>query len=269
MPPIYHKVIYGGQFWFGAGEFFAPNPPSGAILTWYLPESAPKVTISIADAAGKTIRTMHGPSQAGMNRACWDLRREGALSANPTPLTMACEGNPLGAGPLVAPGKYTATLLREGAAPMETAISVLPDPHFAVTAAERTKRNTAVMAAYNLQRQLIAARDVAQNAVTQAATLRQSNAQAADRLSLQATAVERQIAAVLNSSARVQNEMDGFAGLPTAAQLRELDWAWEDAAAAVSALNALIANDVPAAYAAAGIPAPADLKAVPALSRKK
>lgn len=40
--------------------------------------------------------------------------------------------------------------------------------------------------------------------------------------------------------------MDAYEGVPTAAQLRELDWAWEDAVSAVSALNRMIQQDLPA-----------------------
>jgi hypothetical protein len=273
VPPVYHKVIYPGQFWFGAGEFFAPNPSSGAILTWYLPQAAGATTISIADAAGKTIRTLRGPSQAGMNRACWDLRREAAFSSNPSPLTTVCDGSAAGGGPLAPPGKYTATLLRDGAAPLETAIAVLPDPHFAVTAAERTRRNTAIMAAYTLQQQLIPARDAAQVLVAQMSSLRQAAGaarEAVDGVNVAVTGVQRQIAAALSSAARVQNAMDSFSGVPTAAQLRELDWAWEDATAAVSTLNRLIGHEVPAAYAAAGggVRA-AEVTAVPVPVRRK
>ena len=57
-PPAHHTTIFGGQFWFGAGEFFAPNPPAGAVLSYYLPQDNPGgVQIAIWDAAGKTVRT--------------------------------------------------------------------------------------------------------------------------------------------------------------------------------------------------------------------
>jgi hypothetical protein len=46
--------------------------------------------------------------------------------------------------------------------------------------------------------------------------------------------------------------MDSYAGLPTAAQLRDLDWAWVDAVAAVIALNRLIQQDLPPLYDALG-----------------
>jgi hypothetical protein len=43
--------------------------------------------------------------------------------------------------------------------------------------------------------------------------------------------------------------MDGYDGLPTTAQLRQVDWAWEDAAASANALNKLVIELIPATYA--------------------
>jgi len=269
VPPAYHKLIYQGQFWFGAGEFFAPNPMAGAVLTWYVPQPA-QVTITITDATGKTVRTIHGPSLAGMNRACWDLRRDGAFATSPSALTTACEGNTSGAGPLVLPGKYTARLTVGGEQPIETAVTVLPDPHFSITAAERTKRNTAIMAAYTLQQQMAPARDTFQTVMMAMRTVQGPAREALDRLTGTLATIERQINASMTLAGRVQSAMDGFAGPPTAAQLRDLDYCWEDATAAVAALNRLVAQDLPAAYAAAGLKAQAPaIQPVPAPVRKK
>ena len=92
--------------------------------------------------------------------------------------------------------------------------------------------------------------------------------EATDRLSGELSNIDRQIGAVLNNAARLQNAMDGFAGPPTAAQLRDLDVVWEEATSAVASLNRLISRDLPAAYTAAGAAPPA-LKPVPAPSRKR
>jgi hypothetical protein len=46
--------------------------------------------------------------------------------------------------------------------------------------------------------------------------------------------------------------MDGYDGLPTVAQFRQLDWAWEDATAAVGGLNKLIQESIPSAYSSMG-----------------
>ncbi len=271
IPPVYHKVIYPGQFWFGAGEFFAPNPMGGAILTWYVPQAGP-VTISITDASGKTIRTMGGPSQAGMNHACWDLRRDAAFSTNPTPLTTVCEGNVSGAGPLVTPGKYTVRLTVQGTtAPvsaLDTAVTVLPNPHFAITPAERAKRTSAIMAAYSLQQQMIPAREALQSVASELRAGPGFSRETAERLSARAAAVERQINASVAAAGRVQGAMDAYAGVPTAAQLRDLDYAWEDAVTTVAALNRLMSQDLPAAYVEAGAAKPPVIQPVPTPVRK-
>jgi photosystem II stability/assembly factor-like uncharacterized protein len=86
------------------GEFAAPNPPPGALLTYYLREPVrgadARVTVKIADADGKVVREVNGPSSAGVHRVNWDLRTGGG-------------GGPRGGGgPLVPPGRYTATLVK-------------------------------------------------------------------------------------------------------------------------------------------------------------
>jgi hypothetical protein len=88
IPPVHHQLLFNGQFWFGYGEFFAPNPPAGAVVTYLLPSAMPGgVPIAITDAAGKTIRTLRGPAQAGLNRACWDLREAPPIADNnPAPI---------------------------------------------------------------------------------------------------------------------------------------------------------------------------------------
>jgi hypothetical protein len=63
---------------------------------------------------------------------------------------------------------------------------------------------------------------------------------------------QAQIDRAIASAAQVENAMDGYDGLPTTAQFRQVDWAWEDAAASANALNKLIVETIPAAYASMG-----------------
>jgi hypothetical protein len=53
-------------------------------------------------------------------------------------------------------------------------------------------------------------------------------------------------------AARVETAIDNYDGPPTLAQRHELDWASEDGAAAVKALNRLIEHEMPAVYKALG-----------------
>jgi hypothetical protein len=109
---------------------------------------------------------------------------------------------------------------------------------------------------------LIPARDAARALADQLGGLRQyfSAVGASGKLSLEAidkvtpeiAKAQAQIDRAIASAAQVENAMDGYDGLPTAAQLRQVDWAWEDAAASANALNKLIIETIPAAYASMG-----------------
>jgi len=274
VPPAYHQVIYPGQFWFGAGEFFAPNPPFGAVLTYYLPKVAGGgVQIAIADAAGKTIRTLRGPALAGLNRTCWDLRQAPAMPETGPAAMGNCTGGGGGGfggggrggggvGPLVLPGKYTVSVTPAGGPSLKTEVTVVPDPRWTLSDADRNARHRAVMSAYTLEQQLIPARDAAQRVAEQAAAIRQYLVAAGAGASGALAAAEKvvalvgqaqgQVARALTGAGQAQGAMDGYGGLPTAAQLRQLDWAWEDALAGVSALNQVIRQDMPSVYAAVG-----------------
>ncbi len=117
----------------GDGFFTAPNPPYGAVLTYYLKDSmktlkqkrqeketkikkkggdnpypgwealeqerreeSPRITFLIKDNKGNVINSITGATSAGFHRVSWNLRY--------APLSSTT-----GSGPLVTPGKYTVT----------------------------------------------------------------------------------------------------------------------------------------------------------------
>lgn len=132
----------------GSDDFHTPNPAVGALLTYYLTEgvttakearaatektrreqrqdiavpsldqlraeavdASPRVLIAIDDAAGQRVRLIEAPGSAGLHRVHWDLR---ASSPDPIELTPPTFRPPWADGvaaPLVAPGRYTATLM--------------------------------------------------------------------------------------------------------------------------------------------------------------
>jgi photosystem II stability/assembly factor-like uncharacterized protein len=270
-PPAHHQVIYGGQFWFGAGEFFAPNPATGAVLTWYLPEEAKGgVEIAIADSAGAAIRMLRGEGAAGLNRGCWDLRREPATEENRAPVAAACTAAATSAlfprggassGPVVPPGTYRVTITRTQGEPLTGTLQVAPDPRFPISEKDRATREAELMRAYGLQRQLATARTVGRSLGSQLSSIRDEVMHASegkgalaaiDRATADVSRAEGQINSAMSAAARAQSAIDGYAGLPTAAQLRELEWAWADGMAAVDSLNTIIRNEMPPIYAAAG-----------------
>jgi len=264
-PPAHHQVIYGGQFWFGAGEFFAPNPPFGAVLTYYLPGgSSGQAHIAITDASGKLMRTLRGPARAGLNRTCWDLHQMAPLGdgqpqmGNCTNLGTSLFGGRTG-GPLVMPGRYTIQVTPPNGAPLQTELTVLPDPRFPISDADRATRQSALMSAYTLQLELVPAREAAQTLTSQIGAMRQylngagesgrSGLAQVERAAAGIARAQTQVDQAINAASNALNVIDGYAGLPTGAQLRQVDWAWEDALAGVAALNQVIEKDMPGVYA--------------------
>lgn len=132
----------------GSDNFTAPNPPFGALLTYYLRDSlateregrqaaeralgeagrdvpfpgydrlrrealeqGPKVLIRVADPAGRPARWIEGPAKAGVHRVSWDLRGPAPDPVDLTPAGFRPPWDPPPQGPLLAPGRYTAELM--------------------------------------------------------------------------------------------------------------------------------------------------------------
>jgi hypothetical protein len=116
------------------------NPPYGALLDYYL-KTAPRgdVSIAVQDASGRTVRTLTGGKQPGINRVVWDLRftptREMRLRTSPEFAPEVLNG-PDGWRPgaarrvsvLAPPGSYTIKLTVGGETYTQK-LNVLKDPH--------------------------------------------------------------------------------------------------------------------------------------------
>ena len=127
----------------GDSYFVAPNPPFGAVFTYYLAEGlqssretrreaekereennedvvfpdwetildeeredAPAVVFTVRDSTGETVRTIEATAEAGFNRAAWDLRYPAVRPWSPEPQDeFFGEG-----GVLVAPGRFTVSM---------------------------------------------------------------------------------------------------------------------------------------------------------------
>lgn len=137
-----------GKSFQGEAYFTAENPPFGATFTYYLKEApktkkqrrqeaekeaekkgaplpyptmaelsaeeeeeAPAIILTITDSSGRAVRRLNAPLTPGIGRINWDLRYPSPTLAPPRPPD--AEEDPFSeppGGPLVMPGKYSATL---------------------------------------------------------------------------------------------------------------------------------------------------------------
>jgi photosystem II stability/assembly factor-like uncharacterized protein len=144
-----HQVAQApGRAELGSDDFTLENPPTGALITYHLgeippaaretrqaneralrargadvpfpgyerlgaeaTEGAPRALIAIANAAGERVRLLDVPARAGTGRASWDLRGPSPDAVDLSPPGFRPPWATATVGPLVSPGRYTATLL--------------------------------------------------------------------------------------------------------------------------------------------------------------
>jgi photosystem II stability/assembly factor-like uncharacterized protein len=138
-----------GKGCLGDGLYLAPNPPFGAVFTYYLKEplksaaearreeektldqsgkpiafpgwerlrkeemeDKPEIVLTIADESGQVVRRITGPASKGIHRIAWNLRYP---PVEPVELEKTereeWEGTP--EGPLVVPGTFSASLAKK------------------------------------------------------------------------------------------------------------------------------------------------------------
>jgi photosystem II stability/assembly factor-like uncharacterized protein len=132
----------------GSDDFTAPNPPHGALFTYFLREAPttarearnagetalrekgadvpfpgfdrlrtealetdPKVLLIVSDATGRKVRWIEGPAQAGLHRVSWDLRGPAPDPVELDPPAFRAPWDIPPVGPLLAPGRYSAELV--------------------------------------------------------------------------------------------------------------------------------------------------------------
>ena len=143
--------------------FTAENPVEGAAFTYHLGQPAQKVRLIVASPAGKVIRELAGPAEAGaIERVNWDLRypvpvgtgrgggggggEEGGGGGGPGAqragvIQLPVPSHEIGPrGPHVAPGMFKVTLEVDGAPVESRTFEVRADPASGVTLAQHKAR---------------------------------------------------------------------------------------------------------------------------------
>ncbi len=107
--PIQQRIESFGGWSEGDATFTGPNPPEGAVITWYQKSRHlfGKIGIEILDGDGKLIDTVPASVRRGINRVTWNMR----LDPPRTPPAAQLAFNAT-RGPRVVPGTYTVRLTK-------------------------------------------------------------------------------------------------------------------------------------------------------------
>jgi photosystem II stability/assembly factor-like uncharacterized protein len=152
---------------FASGGYVAPNPMSGAVITYWLPQEIKQgqergggdgpangdrtaggrggagggrrrpgetpVKITITDSSGQVVKTMFGTTKYGLNRVAWNLRYDGPKRLNFLPPPEGAEEQEFffdpNSGPNALPGTYKVAVTVNGKTETQTA-EVQTDPRF-------------------------------------------------------------------------------------------------------------------------------------------
>jgi hypothetical protein len=130
----------------GDVHYRGENPPLGAIIDYWLGETAGDGTVEVAiqDSDGDRVATVTGTTRQGMNRVVWDMRHQLDLGGDaPTgPFQRPVRG------PLVVPGTYTARLEVAGQGGAATDPAADPAQEFTVREDPRIGASIGVRAAW-------------------------------------------------------------------------------------------------------------------------
>ncbi len=129
---FYHKGSTGHKI------FIAPNPPYGAMMSYYLKQKTKKSPVlTITDKEGQKVNELKGSKNAGISRVNWDLRH-GAPDIPELGRTRR------GRGPLVLPGEYKVTMKVDDQEMTKT-FKVFDDPRIEISFADRKAQHDALV----------------------------------------------------------------------------------------------------------------------------
>jgi photosystem II stability/assembly factor-like uncharacterized protein len=153
-PETAYRTPGFGGFTFPATAAFGANPPSGAVVNYYLKSKPKEISIEFLDASGKLIRKFSGkppiegapaqtpqggepslPVEIGLNQFVWNFRLPNATTIP----GLILWGGSL-AGPRVAPGNYQVRFSVDGKAISTESFAVKADPRLATTQEEFQKQ---------------------------------------------------------------------------------------------------------------------------------
>ncbi len=139
--PVRPGLRFASRFTrYGIGDkaFAGPNPPYGALITYYLktkPDDKTDFHVQILDASGKLVQELDKPAkEKGLNRVSWNLRYGGAEVRRPPSEEETAFGGPP-RGPQVLPGSYTVKLV-VGGKTLEQTVDVRLDPTINVSVSD-------------------------------------------------------------------------------------------------------------------------------------
>jgi photosystem II stability/assembly factor-like uncharacterized protein len=265
-----HRFVRGRNAT-GQQRFTGPNPPDGAIVSYYARKDE-RVELDVLDAQGAVVRQLidgRPAPRTGVFRVTWDLRH-----ASPAPARAADDdegffGGPR--GPFVLPGKYNVRLRTSGGEQRQT-VEVLPDPLVTLSTEHRQVWHQTLLGLadmYRVSRAALSALDRLRTDLATAKAAVAASGSAGEALRKQEAAASTEVAALTRilrgepsrgialtpgppalaqQIQQLLSSVEGSTALPTADQQRLTKQSHQRLGEVVTRLNELTAKTVPALF---------------------
>jgi hypothetical protein len=128
----------------GDAAFVGPNPPSDAVITYYLPKRHifGDMKLEVRDSTGTLVATLPTSKRAGLTRVGW------SMTMPPPPVPPAATTG-FWTGPRLLPGHYTVTLV-DGDRQYSTVLNLVRDPRVTHTMADRRAQFDLALSLYGM-----------------------------------------------------------------------------------------------------------------------
>lgn len=246
----------------GHKVFVAPNPPFGAMISYYLKGDEEDVEIVVKNSADQVIREIKGTINGGINRVTWNLRYDppkmedmGQISRNFREL-----------GPFVLSGEYQ-VLLKVADKEMAKSVEVTGDPRIDISFEDRKSQHDALYSLYQLMPLIRSASRTTDKIKNEISAL-QSDLKEVPEISETVTesikAMEDKIGEIrkkllgdpdagfrgMRGSIRgrlliLYRSIGGYSGAPTERQLQQIDNGSKALKSLVADINTVIETDIP------------------------
>jgi len=138
--------------------------------------------------------------------------------------------------------------------PFKGEVKVDVDPRVAFSDGERRARQASLLELYDLVKSLAAGRAAVGGAIARADASTRATREEAANAERRLRALQTDLTAQITAATSLSRSIEGYSGVPTVDQRRQIEWAFEDAQETIGALNRALHADGAAAPQPLSIP---------------
>jgi len=228
----------------GHKVFVAPNPPFGAMISYFIREDAKDIRIIIKDAEGHILRELKGAKEAGINMGIWNMRYSVTDTGGAEQQSRYFRAS----GPFALPGEYQ-VVLNVGDQEMVKSVRIEGDPRVEVAFDERKKKQDTLLRIHSHFPLIAAVQRRSGKISKEISVVKRALKNAADvrkiLLGDRSLGWRGMAYSVRGRLFMLSRSLSGFTGAPSERQILQLDRASTELNDLIQRMNRVIEEEIP------------------------